>query len=200
MVAVVAWLATVSAGMWTLLIYAGTPGNSGEPPESWPADSVIPPPTDRPVLLLMAHPRCSCTRATLGELARLMARCGDRVRAHVLFLRPTGVPADWWKTDLWDSAAAIPDVDVTIDNDGAESRRFRVATSGHILLYGPDGGLLFSGGITPARGHEGENSGLDGLEHAIEQRTREVAQSLVFGCALSTPVAGNSGGSAPWTP
>ncbi len=200
MVAAVAWLAAVSAGMWILLIYAGTPGDSGEPPETWPADSAIPPPTDRPVLLLMAHPRCPCTRATLGELARLMAHCGDRVQAHVLFLRPTGVSADWWKTDLWESANAIPGVDVTADDDGAESRHFHVATSGHVLLYGPDGGLLFSGGITPARGHEGENSGLEAVMHAIESRAPAIDRSLVFGCALITPTVGISGGRAPWKP
>jgi hypothetical protein len=200
MFSIAAWLATISTGMWTLMVYAGTPGDPGEPPVTWPEDSTIPPPSDRPVLLLLGHPRCPCTRATLDELARLLARCRDRVRAQVLFLAPAGLPADWWKTDLWESASSIPGVEVSVDADGAEARRFRVVTSGHVLLYGSNGTLLFSGGITQSRGHEGANAGLEELRLAIEEGEAVTKRSSVFGCALVAPLAGRSGGSLPWKP
>lgn len=199
-VAAGAWLLSVAAGMGILILYAATPGDPGGPPESWPADTTLPAPADRPVLVMMAHPRCPCTRATFRELARLMARPGDRVQAHVLFLRPAGVPEDWWRTDLRDSAASIPGVEVMSDDAGIESGRFRTGTSGHVLLYGTDGRLLFSGGITPARGHAGDNDGLDALVRAIDDGTRARARALVFGCALHDPVVASPGGRGSWKP
>ena len=45
------------------------------------------------------------------------------------------------------------------DDDGAEARRFGAETSGQTLLYDEHGALLFSGGITGARGHAGDNAG-----------------------------------------
>ena len=55
----------------------------------------------------MAHPHCPCTRATLGELAVLMARVQKRVNAVVVFVVPNGVPEKWEETDLWRNAAQI---------------------------------------------------------------------------------------------
>ena len=53
-------------------------------------------------------------------------------------------------------AASIPDVRIVLDKNAREARRFGVLASGHVLLYGTNGVLLFNGGITPARGRVGE--------------------------------------------
>ncbi len=37
------------------------------------------------------------------------------------------------------------------------------STSGQVLLYDPSGRLAFSGGITAARGHVGDNAGSDAI-------------------------------------
>jgi hypothetical protein len=119
-----------------------------------------------------------------------MARCQGRVTSHVLFLRPTELDTDWSKTDLWASAAAVPDVEVTPDEDGNEARRFGAETSGHTVLYSGDGSLLFSGGITASRGHSGDNFGRSAIVSSLIGATSEIsafsepAESCVFGCPL----------------
>ena len=52
------------------------------------------------------------------------------------------------------------------DDDGAEARRFGAETSGQTLLYDARGALAFSGGITGARGHAGDNAGRASLRRA----------------------------------
>src|SRR5262249_49195821 len=154
------------------------------PPTRWPAGSHIQPATDRPTLVMLAHPRCPCTRASLGELALLMTRCQGLVQASVNFYKPAGEPDAWAQTDLWQSAAAIPGVSVRPDDDGREARCFHSSTSGQVLLYDAAGRLLFSGGITGARGHAGANAGRDALVALLTGGAAERAPHSVFGCAL----------------
>ncbi len=176
------WLLGVFAGMAVLLSYDTRPGVNAIPPARWPQASGIERAAGLPTLLVLAHPSCSCTRATIGELARLMAAFDGRVDAHVLFLRPDGAPAGWEQTDVWRSAAAIPGVVVGADVGGAEAETFHTMTSGQTILYDAAGNLRFSGGITPARGEEGENLGLEALATAIMRPRNGVARAPVFGC------------------
>lgn len=133
---------------------------------------------------MMAHPHCPCTRASVGELALLMARTQGRVTSYVLLLKPQGLPKNWEKTDLWNSAASIPGVHVLPDEDGIEAERFHVATSGQTLLYDRDGRLKFSGGITAARGHSGDNAGRSAIVSLLMQGETERTETSVFGCPL----------------
>jgi len=178
------WLIAVTGGLGILLKYSATPGNAGDPPSHWPTNSPIRPPSGRPVLVMMAHPRCPCTRASLEELARLMARNAGRLDARVVFFAPPHADEDWWSTDLWSGASAIPGVEVVLDRDAIEARRFGTETSGHALLYDGEGRLLFSGGITVARGHAGDNAGLGAVEALIRGETTARRRTPVFGCAL----------------
>jgi hypothetical protein len=143
----------------------------------------------------MAHPQCSCTLASLEELAEALARADARPRTYVLFLKPDGFSNGWEQTDSWRIAAALPAVTVVRDDTGREARRFGAATSGQTLLYDADGRLLFSGGITGARGHAGDNAGRSELVALLNRgqparaRSQLAAQShrdatSVFGCPL----------------
>lgn len=192
------WLIAVGSGVGVLMQYASTPGDPGGPPPVWPVDSAIRPPRGRPVLLVMAHPRCPCTRASLEELGRLMVRGLGRLDARVVFFAPAVADEDWWKTDLWTSAAAIPGVEVYLDRDAAEARRFKTETSGHSLLYDAQGRLMFSGGITVARGHAGDNAGLGAIEALVGGETAVRRQTPVFGCALHDWAAGAAGTEETW--
>ena len=159
-------------------------GDGGDAPIRWPAQSFIPLDPGRPTLVLFAHPRCPCTRATIGELALLMASVPGRLNAQVWFLQPENTGADWTNTDLWSSAAAIPGVTVRADSDGREAARFHAATSGQALLYGTDGHLLFTGGITIARGHSGDNPGRSAIADLVMDQPTQTIQTPVFGCSL----------------
>lgn len=125
--------------------------------------------------------------AGMAGLWMLMARSRGKFAAHLLFLQPVGAGDDWTQTDLWSTAAAIPGVEVAIDSDGRESVLFGALTSGLTLLYDASGRLLFEGGITPGRGHEGENPGADAIASLLRGRSPERSRVPVFGCSLKTP-------------
>lgn len=184
LVSTILWLFAISIGLWFLLSYENTPGVSANPPALWPTDSKIQRPTAHATLVMLVHPHCPCTRATIGELAELMAHCQGRLTAYVLFLKPAGFADDWEKTDLWHSAASIPGVNVMVDDDGAEARRFHSATSGQTILYDAAGHLLFSGGITSARGHAGDNDGRSAIVSLVNGGATERVETSVFGCPL----------------
>ena len=126
--------------------------------------------------------------ASLAELAHVMARCHDRLTARAVLLQPSGAPDGWADSEIVRDAAAIPGVLAFRDEDGDEARRFGAATSGHVMLYDAAGRLHFNGGITPARGHEGDSLGRDALIDLIEAYGSAGARcSPVFGCPLATP-------------
>jgi hypothetical protein len=134
---------------------------------------------------MLAHPHCPCTRASVGELAQIMAKVQGKVRAYVLFLKPQNSGADWDDTDLRRSAAQIPGVTVLSDADGTEARRFGAETSGHTLLFDSAGQLSFSGGITESRGHAGGNAGESAIVALANNLASDRLRTFVFGCALA---------------
>jgi hypothetical protein len=180
----ITWIAAVAFGLGTLFQYENAPGRVGTLPREWSSTEIVRA-TDRPTLVMLAHPHCPCTSASLGELAQIMARLQGKVAAYVLLVKPKGAGRDWEDTDLRRSAEAIPGVQVLFDLDGAEARRFGAETSGHTLLFGADGRLLFSGGITASRGHAGDNVGESSLVSLVNHQTPARTETLVFGCSLA---------------
>lgn len=187
------WIATVAFGLRAFSQYENTPGRVGALPRAWP-ESQIERSSDRPTLIMVAHPHCPCTRASVGELAQIMARLQGKVAAYVLLVKPKEAGRDWEETGLRRSAEAIPGVKVLLDPDGVEARRFGAETSGHTQLFGTDGRLLFSGGITASRGHAGGNAGERAIIALVNNQTPAQTEALVFGCALA-----NRGETGPTT-
>jgi hypothetical protein len=178
------WLAAIACGSRVMLKYESTPGPVGVISQTWPSASTIQRAVGRPTLVMLAHPRCPCTRASVGELAQIMAASQGKLSAYVLFTKPSGAGPDWDETDLRRSAAQIPGVTVVSDADGIEAHRFGAETSGHTLLFAVDGRLLFSGGITASRGHAGGNTGESAVLAAINDASLKPARTMVFGCSL----------------
>ncbi|HEV8377186.1 MAG TPA: RedB protein [Candidatus Polarisedimenticolia bacterium] len=181
------WLAVVGSGMVILLKFATTPGDPGHAPSRWPEGSRISLASDRPTLVMAIHPRCPCTRASLYELEQVMARCRGQAAVHLLVVVPSGAGDDWLGTELDREAASIPGADLFLDRAGVEARRFGTATSGHTLVYNPSGALAFSGGITEARGHSGDNFGQEAVVEAIRRGESSHPTHFVFGCPLHDP-------------
>jgi hypothetical protein len=181
------WLTLVGLGMRVALDYENTAGASASPPAFWPAASSIVRPPGRFTLVMFAHPNCPCTRASVAELDVLMARGGGKIAAFVRFSKPGAREADIRETALWRKAAAIPGVSVAFDEDDSETTWFGARVSGQAVLYDPEGRLVFSGGITRARGHEGDNPGLDSVMRLVMRLVNgeaAAAQTRVFGCSL----------------
>lgn len=177
------WLALCASGVYALWAYASTPGQIGAVPRRWPAAAVSRPDPTKPTLLLFVHPQCPCTRATMDDLAWVLTRARGRVAARALFYRPADEPEAWIRTSLWRTARALG-VSVAADPDGAQARLFGAATSGMALVYAPDGRLLYDGGLTPGRGHEGDGPGRKTALAAIDGSLKTAAEVPVFGCAL----------------
>ncbi len=178
------WMLIILGGFWVLWGYENTPGRAGVPPSNWPADSRVQRHSNQFTLVMLVHPHCPCTRASINELALIMARGKGRLTAHVLFLKPDGTGPAWERSDLWHSASMIPGVEVMADEGGAEARVFNAGTSGQVLLYDAGGRLSFSGGITSARGHEGDNAGRDAITSLLISGEADTNETSVFGCSL----------------
>jgi len=189
------WLLAVTAGTVAFWNYGGTPGSTGTAPQQWPAGISIPLDPAHDTLVMFAHPRCACTRASVEELNRVMAECQGKVATHVYFFKPDKLPADWVQTGLRESAAAIPGVIVHDDANGELAERFGGETSGYVVLYNPKGQLLFSGGITGSRGHAGDNAGESALVSLLNGHAANVERTQVYGCSLLDKLPGQD--SAP---
>jgi hypothetical protein len=135
------------------------------------------------VLVMFLHPQCPCSHASVVELARLVSTRERLVDARVLVLRPPDEPEEWCDTRSVRAAREIPGVTVSVDDGGREARLFGATTSGHVVVYS-GGALVFSGGITPARGHEGDNPGFDTALAAISGVGRVAAVAETYGCDL----------------
>lgn len=178
------WALLIAAGLGILLRYSNIPGILAQPSMEWPADAAIKPVAGRSTLLVFVHPQCPCSRASLGELARIIACCKDQIETTVFFSIPPGTPPDFRRSDLWDTAAAIPTVRVMADVNAMEARHFGARTSGQVLLYDRGRHLAFNGGITAFRGHSGDNDGRDAIESLLRGQHPRLRTTPVFGCAL----------------
>ena len=183
---VAAWGVAVVLGLLYLEAYAARPGDDGAPPAVWPAESRIQPDGRRPTVLIFLHPQCPCSRASLAELTYIVERCRTRVSVHAVLLASEAFDR-WGPSGIEQDLVALPDLLVHQDRGGAEGRRFKVMTSGHVLAYDFRGLLVFSGGITAARGHNGDNYGRAALLDLILNREGGQSRSPVFGCPLTTP-------------
>ncbi len=129
------WLVAVAIGVVAVWRYKMTAGPAVHAPAEWPGESHLARSSGKPTLLMIAHPRCSCTRASLAELERLLAETGHEARTHVVFVKPAGTPAGWEQTDSYRRASSIPGVEVFVDEGGVEAERFGASASGETILY-----------------------------------------------------------------
>src|SRR5438034_1540171 len=82
------WLVAVLAGFGIVVDFDMTPGEGGTAPHQRPAGIVPPLASDKPTLMLFAHPRCPCTKATVGELNRILTACPGLADVRVFFRTP----------------------------------------------------------------------------------------------------------------
>ncbi|HEY4328954.1 MAG TPA: RedB protein [Phycisphaerae bacterium] len=195
-----AWIVALAIGAAKLWSYDGTAGPAAQPPKTWPSASHIFHTPGSPALLVFIHPKCPCSRATIGELAKLMTHCPE-LAATVVVIHPAKAPADWLQTDLCTDAASIPHVTLFTDDEGKETHRFGAGTSGQTLFYDAGGRLLFAGGITESRGHSGDNAGESAIMsldlHPTSNPVATILSSPVYGCSLfDTPDSSQQSGGA----
>jgi hypothetical protein len=166
--------------MGMLWRYSATPGDQSSFLTAWPEGSALRLSPDRPTFVMFLHPKCPCSRASVNELAVALAHAKGGLDAQLVFVQPSATP----DTDLWRQAGAMPGVTARLDRGATEAARFHAKTSGDAFVFAPDGRLLFHGGITTARGEEGDSPGLTAIEAIAAHQSPPVAHMPVFGCPL----------------
>jgi len=178
------WLLAVVAGLAGLAHYAATPGRTPDLRPAWPTGIDLERSSTGSTLVLFLHPRCPCSVATLAQLSRLVPRIRGPLRMIAAVGLPEKAADDWVAGALWEQAGAIRDLRRVRDRGGRLATRFGATTSGHCLLYDRAGRLQFSGGITPARAHEGDNYGQEALLAALNGTGPGRLATEVYGCPL----------------
>jgi hypothetical protein len=184
--AIAAWLSVVAAALVGLTRYKSAPGTEGDVPSRWPAAAaaVVALDHDRATVLMFVHARCPCTRASLEELSKVLARHPHDAAVHIVADQRSSSGA----RDTLSRARALRDegvLDIIDDADGSLARTFGAETSGAVVVYGADGVLRFHGGITASRGHEGDNHGADALAQALlTPAAASPSWAPTFGCGL----------------
>ncbi len=176
-----------------MLNYEMSPADASKNPQVWPKQSAIGRDSSRPNLIMFVHPKCPCSFASLTELAKIMDS-RHNLRATVVFVKPANVKNHWEQTELFKRASSNPNLSVFVDEQSIEAHNFDAHTSGETLLYDGSGHLVYSGGITMARGHEGSNLGEDTLVNLLDENNLAHSGSApVYGCQLADDPSPNKG-------
>lgn len=178
------WLGVVSLGWVALAAYSGTAGTSQPVPIERPIDSRLKFTPDSLNVILFLHPKCSCSHATVNLYRDAISFATLPVQTQFVFFCPKNEGDDWVMDRLWNSAKPIPSSSRLIDRAGEEAKRFNINTSGHVLVYDREGILVFGGGITTRRGHEGTSLGSETLRKIVQGKPFHKLALPVFGCPI----------------
>jgi len=181
---IVVWFIVVLCGMSLMVGYSNTPGEKSSPPNILLKEAPISFNDNNYQLLMFIHPKCPCTRSSIRELTRLITSCPENITVTFFCFDPSDQNDNWLNTAIVKSAQAIPNSIIISDVDGKTAEAFDAKTSGHVLLYHSNGRLLFSGGITAGRGHEGDNIGRTFITDIVKNKGSENSQCLVYGCPI----------------
>lgn len=179
-----AWLLLAFVGLFVVALADVVPDGASHLAR-WPASSGLSLSSTRATLLVFIHPQCPCSTATLAELEHLVAHDTGRLDVQIVVFLPEDAPDGWRETAVVKEARAIPGAHLVFDVGGREGQRFGATTSGQALLFEPGGEIVFRGGITVSRGHQGESDGRNAIEAIVAGRSPLLRETSVFGCAFA---------------
>lgn len=199
---IIAWLIALVPGVRYLLTYEYTPGKMEAAPVSWPSRVPFEGDASLPTLVVVLHPRCSCSKATLTELEEAASGFNHPYNALMLIYQPRGEKYNWQHVITYREAQQALHAKVVMDDDGELAAGFGALTSGEVLYYSASDPLstkketprrlLFSGGVTGSRGMVGENAGVEALKTAVNGTPRyqrigkTIVSTAVYGCGFAT--------------
>jgi hypothetical protein len=182
------WGVVLTLGFRALIEFETTAGAPGEVRATWPADAPVAFEASKSNLVMFAHPKCPCSQASLAELVKVLTRTKGALQASILFYAPAEATDEWKQADLWREAEEVPGLQVVADPGGVWAERFGAVTSGHVVLFDRGGRAVFRGGITGARGHEGDNAGeASVVALALAQTGTPAPATAIFGCPILNP-------------
>ena len=186
--ALVVWVAIAMAGWYCISAYgfSGDQEAIANAPQLWPAESTIVRTERRPTLLLFLHPKCPCSRATVGELERLPVLVPNSALPNICVIAaaPRSIGDLWWSSSFLTRAARLPNAHLVRDPGGVETAIFGARVSGTVLLFDPAGNRLYAGGVTMSRGHAGDNVGLQAVTSLLVDHDADVPSIPPLGCVM----------------
>ena len=178
------WFAVALAGFRQLDGYSNTPAASGNAVQSWPRMSNLDPDSQKPTFVMFIHPHCPCSAASVHSLLEIMREHSLSSKFIVVFVRPKGVAPKWELSATHETCLKTPGLTTIVDDQGKEATLFGALTSGQTYIFSPNHELVFSGGITSARGMEEVGPERKLVINAILGQTAHTQHTPVFGCSL----------------
>lgn len=189
----VLWVCSI-AGFGYLIRYDMEEGSTGALAVGWPSQTRLSLGEQGKTLVVFLHPQCPCSMATVTELAKVVDhyRAPLKIYADIAnsYLDSTTKQlkcvgeSQPGATRLVKYVSEIPGVQLVPDPDSKIATAFGAETSGYTMLYNQHGKLVFAGGITSSRGHEGDNDSADSLIAALKGESSRATSAPVFGCRL----------------
>ncbi len=177
------WFLLLLAAFYLITDYSLKSESKNPDIQKWPKESTLSMSQNKYTLITAIHPKCACSFATINELNRLLVTLHSDLSLLFLIYTPTG-EEEWKESPLVKKLQALPSSQLVIDLDGKEAAKFELSVSGECQLFSPEGSLLFSGGITASRAHEGDALGQTMIKTAIVKATTEVNTTPAFGCPI----------------
>ena len=195
--AVLVWAVTIAGGAGYLAAHGARAGDAGPSPaalDPWREILGLGGGLGRDLggdswtVVMAAHPRCPCTRASADELELALAGATEPRELVILAFRPEAGAANdhpgFADTPTLRRLASLDGARVVADPGGALAARLGALTSGHTLVYDPSGRLRFAGGLTPSRAHVGPNTGSAAVRALLRAEPARAADAPVYGCPL----------------
>lgn len=180
-IAVSVWVLLLACGTGYLAAHGARAGGAGATPARWAGAF------ERGAgvwtVVLAAHPRCPCTRASAEELIGALEGASEPYELVVLAYRPAGDPG-FADTGVVRRLRGLAHARVLDDPDGRLAAGLGALTSGHAAVYDAGGDLRFSGGLTPSRAHVGPNTGAGAVRSLLRGGVPPAAGAPVYGCPL----------------
>lgn len=123
--------------------------------------------------VMLVHPDCPCTEASLNVYRNAVLSSGRPIETLIV------IPGSRRTSRNIALAHNIPNAKVEFSSPEAIQRKFGISTSGHLLVWSGKK-LVFSGGVTDARGEDVQAAAYRELVAALESRAAR--ETPVFGC------------------
>jgi hypothetical protein len=165
------WALAIGGSLATSMRYESTPGAAEKPGRA--AGKVY-------EIVMVVHPDCPCTGASVSALRKLLGSASVPVKAHlrvVAFAKPDH-PVGEEKY-----ARALPNADAAWISPEEAKAKYGALTSGHVAAFF-NGNPVFSGGLTSGRGVESLSESQLRLRDFLSGKPINAVRP-VFGCALN---------------
>lgn len=182
--------AVIVVGTWSLANYSTQPGAQGRcATDLHSVDLTDIPELDsqdlagQTSLFIFYHPHCPCTMSTARMFSRIENSIATNPKVVAVAYCPKDESTTWIDSRITEVFRKLS-ATVIADRGAVVAQKFGVETSGHVLVYQASGRLVFDGGITPGRGHEGDCPASRNLIQKVSAHSGQLDQWPVYGCPI----------------